>query len=117
MSPTATFCGSTMDRRSCALRCTRCTPNVTAWHTDVSTLGENRSGDIVDSRRGAEELMQRVLILLIVGACSGTDVSSCAVTCATDGDCPSGQTCGALGRCTSNATHEACTSNVGEFLS
>lgn len=48
----------------------------------------------------------------VAAACSGKDPNDCKVTCSADSDCPKGQTCGAVGRCTSG---EKCTCTPGEF--
>lgn len=51
----------------------------------------------------------------LVAACGGPDdaLESCKVVCTDDADCPTGQTCGELGRCTSGP---ACPCTADEFL-
>jgi hypothetical protein len=48
----------------------------------------------------------------VVAACSDKDPNACKVTCSADSDCPMGQTCGDVGRCTNG---EKCTCTPGEF--
>lgn len=54
-----------------------------------------------------------VALALVAGACETNDPSSCKVICSGDADCPDGQTCGDLGRCTAG---QACPCTSGEFL-
>lgn len=60
--------------------------------------------------RAAQVLVAGVVAIAV--ACSGKDPNACKVTCSTDTDCPKGQTCGAVGRCTSGDT---CSCTPGEF--
>lgn len=55
------------------------------------------------------------VLLCVVTSCGGTNgnTTSCTVSCTDDAGCPSGQTCGDLGLCT---TGEACTCVGGDFL-
>ena len=51
-------------------------------------------------------------LMLAVG-CESTEPASCTVVCSTDAECPEGQTCGELGRCTAG---RACPCTAGEVL-
>jgi len=60
------------------------------------------------------KLLARLAVLVFaLSACDTTNPEDCKVTCATDTDCPSGQTCGDLGRCSSGV---ACPCTSDEFL-
>ncbi|CAN5885894.1 hypothetical protein BH11MYX2_BH11MYX2_07380 [soil metagenome] len=57
-------------------------------------------------------LVAGVFVVFVIG-CSNSEPEVCKVVCAADVDCPSGQTCGPLGRCTAG---QLCPCEANELL-
>jgi hypothetical protein len=57
--------------------------------------------------------MRFAVLVMCLFACGKESATDCKVTCSQDADCPSGQTCGALGRCSGG---EQCECTAGELL-
>lgn len=58
------------------------------------------------------KLVMCVCVMMAAG-CESTEPASCTVICSTNAECPDGQTCGELGRCTAG---ETCPCTAGEML-
>lgn len=54
-----------------------------------------------------------VCALLVSAGCDNDEINTCSVLCTADEECPPGQTCSAVGRCTSG---DVCPCTPGEFL-
>lgn len=58
-------------------------------------------------------ILLALCVVVLVAGCESASPDSCKVVCSTDDECPSGQACGELGRCTAG---DACPCTAGESL-